>query len=242
MRQLESGVTLASGSRSHEACPEGVLGGRAGFFSNQQDTLGCVGHPRPHGTPTGTRESCRAQRHRSHRVPRGASDSRAGEEARAPGCRLRLRPGAGSQLLPSFGGFGMARGPGAPRGPLLPLSVPAAQSRSLVPSSPAPSLGVSSFFFNQFPKKMMYVEGVKIEFIYDKSKLWPKKTQKTKTPEEATGFWRVPGAASGVSARPAGCPCPPGPRRPLLHRPFSEAGKPTTPSEGLHGATWKLCT
>lgn len=80
----------------------------------------------------------------------------------------------------------------APRGPLLPLSVPAAQSRSLVPSSPAPSLGVSSFFFNQFPKKMMYVEGVKIEFIYDKSKLWPKKTQKTKTPEEATGFWRVP--------------------------------------------------
>lgn len=94
-------------------------------------------------------------------MPRGASDSRAGEEAQAPGCGLRLRPGAGSQLLPPFGGFGMARGPGAPRwpqtraprGPLLPLSVPLAQSRSLVPSSPAPSLGVSSFFLTSSQKR-----------------------------------------------------------------------------------------
>lgn len=36
-------------------------------------------------------------------------------------------------------------------------------------------------FFNQFQKKMICVKGVKIEFIYDKFKLW------RRIPEEATG-------------------------------------------------------
>lgn len=36
-------------------------------------------------------------------------------------------------------------------------------------------------FFNQFQKKMICVKGVKIEFIYDKLKLW------RRIPEEATG-------------------------------------------------------
>lgn len=152
----------------------------------------------------------------------------------APALR-RLRDGARSGCAP------LAADPGAPRPP--PSTFGAGGSVTLPGSLVACALARCFFlFFNQFPKKMVCVEGVKIEFIYDKSKLWPKKPQKTKTPEEATGFWRVPGAALDVSARPAGCPCPPGPRRPLLHHPFSEAGKPTTPSEGLHGATWKLCT
>lgn len=58
---------------------------------------------------------------------------------------------------------------------------------------------------------MMCVKGVKIEFIYDKSKLWQKKKKKKKKPEEATGFWRCLVAASYVSSGPAGYPCPPGP-------------------------------
>ena len=43
------------------------------------------------------------------------------------------------------------------------------------------------FFFNQFQKKMICEKAVKTEFIYNKSKLWPR------IPEEATGSRNVPG-------------------------------------------------